>query len=466
MGSTNPPGSRPALLRTETLGALAMGVLFGLALFFASEGVDLSAGFGRAVINIAAVLLFVLVVAVAARSAEIAGSAFAAMAVALMPLAPGTVAVMTVLAYLTPATREVALAFGVSVTLVLWAAVAFMLRRFASARLANARVANELAERADHLHEKYKAICEGKTGLAETRIIACGDAATHIGALRNALGTGASHPGGGLSWVSGTGYIDLWARVHRAEESLLRVASTADVRGESLRDRLRLAESSVGNRTELVAVLNSVAPLASPPADYDDGARAELCLVRQEINDYRDSRRDGLVRARGRLTQTLVFTGLTAYLLLVLAVLLDVGPKIIAVASAFYLVGAVVGLFALLRDEGKLDSAVEDYGLSSVRMVHVPLVSGLAAVAGVVLIAAGGPLINVATGQATDAAVNALLLQKVFELDGLAGRLVWAAAFGLTPGLLIDSLKGQAERYKSDLKFSEATDGKPATPTK
>jgi hypothetical protein len=438
----------------------AMGVLFGLALFFAAEGLTVFTGSGRAVMNIAAILVFVLLVGVAARSNAIATSAFPAMFVALAALAPGAVAVTTVVAYLTPTARGMALPFGVFVAAALWVAVAFMLRRFATARLANARIANELRERLVDLQAQHATTCVRKPGGAQARTIACIDAAKHIGALVNALGNSESDGSAGVSWVTGHGYMDLWARVHRAEEALLRVAPTELVRAEGLRDRLRLAESTVGNRKELLAVLDRVAPLAPPPMSYDDGARAELALVRQEVNDYRDSRRDGIVRARGRLTRTLVFSGLTAYLLLVLAILCAVEPRMMAVASAYYLVAAVVGLFALLREEGKLDSAVEDYGLSATRMLHVPLVSGLAGVAGVVFIAAIPPVIAAVAGQAPDTE-SALLIRAVFDVEGIAGRLVTAAVFGLTPGLLIDSLHAQAERLKNDLKFSEATDGKP-----
>ena len=48
-------------------------------------------------------------------------------------------------------------------------------------------------------------------------------------------------------------------------------------------------------------------------------------------------------------------------------------------------------------------------------------------------------------------------LEDIFDLrKNLIGLLV-AAVFGLTPGLLFDRLQQQSEKYKADLKSSEAT---------
>jgi hypothetical protein len=50
-------------------------------------------------------------------------------------------------------------------------------------------------------------------------------------------------------------------------------------------------------------------------------------------------------------------------------------------------------------------------------------------------------------------------LDNIFDLDkNLIGLLV-AAVFGLTPGLLFDRLQQQADKYKADLKSSQATEG-------
>jgi hypothetical protein len=50
-------------------------------------------------------------------------------------------------------------------------------------------------------------------------------------------------------------------------------------------------------------------------------------------------------------------------------------------------------------------------------------------------------------------------LVKIFDLDeNLIGLLV-AAVFGLTPGLLFERLQQQADKFKADLKSSQATEG-------
>ncbi len=76
-------------------------------------------------------------------------------------------------------------------------------------------------------------------------------------------------------------------------------------------------------------------------------------------------------------------------------------------AIAYFLIGAPVGLFNRLYLDASTETAVEDYGLSAARLLHTPLLCGLAAV------------------------------------------------FGLTPSALISRLQSEAEKYKSDLKSSE-----------
>jgi hypothetical protein len=95
-----------------------------------------------------------------------------------------------------------------------------------------------------------------------------------------------------------------------------------------------------------------------------------------------------LIRARNRLIWTMLAVGVTTYLLLSLALVAGVAVTYIQTAAILYLVGAIVGLFNRLRIEAGQSSAVEDFGLSQARLVVTPLVSGLAAVAGVYLIAA------------------------------------------------------------------------------
>jgi len=68
--------------------------------------------------------------------------------------------------------------------------------------------------------------------------------------------------------------------------------------------------------------------------------------------------------------------------LLGVALLADVSQTALKAALAFYLVGATVGLFRHLRNASARDAIIEDdYGLSTVRLLQLPLFSGIAGVA-------------------------------------------------------------------------------------
>jgi len=156
------------------------------------------------------------------------------------------------------------------------------------------------------------------------------------------------------------------------------------------------------------ASTSSVAGLAPPFHPPDDLiARRLIRQVRRAINEYRDDRRLALVRARNQLLKTIILTALVTYLLVALAVLSGVPRPAFTSAIACFLIGATVGLFNRLYLDASTETAVEDYGLSAARLLHTPLLCGLAAV------------------------------------------------FGLTPSALISRLQSEAEKYKSDLKSSE-----------
>ena len=196
------------------------------------------------------------------------------------------------------------------------------------------------------------------------------------------------------------------------------------------------------------------------------------------------------MRGKNHLAAVGMLTGVTAYALLMLAVLVRAPSDGILAASAFYLVGAVVGLFDQLRlsSRGRTPTE-EDYGLERARLVYAPILSGLAAVGGVAITAlmyatvSGSLIVYQATptptsgasvtptpvttetsndqGQGNANGANAVALQSpsinnVFDLDNNQFGLVLAAVFGLTPGLLVSRLQGQADRIKADLQSTTA----------
>ena len=193
-------------------------------------------------------------------------------------------------------------------------------------------------------------------------------------------------------------------------------------------------------------------------ADVDEMvARGVIREVRFAINEFRDGAWDGLVRVRNRLLRTILVAGVVGVLLLDLAVLSNVPSFNLISAIVFFLVGALVGLFNRLRIEAGTSQAVEDFGLFEARLLHTPLLSGLAAVGGVFLTAIL-PVVSsiVATGSNTTPA-ELKPLTDVFDISKNQVGLLVAAVFGLAPNSILTILKDQSDRYKRDLAQSSAT---------
>jgi hypothetical protein len=184
-----------------------------------------------------------------------------------------------------------------------------------------------------------------------------------------------------------------------------------------------------------------------PPRSTSE-ATALVRTVRRTVNEFRDDRRAGLVRARNQLLLTMTITGATAYALLWVAIAAGAQKPAITATLAFYLVGAMVGLFNRLYTEASTDAGVDDYGLSMTRVFVAPLLSGVAAVLGVVFVAVAA--------SATQQAATGEMLVETFNVNSKPLNLLTAALFGLTPGLLLDRLQQRTEGFKRDLKSSEA----------
>ena len=113
--------------------------------------------------------------------------------------------------------------------------------------------------------------------------------------------------------------------------------------------------------------------------------RSILREVRHALNEFRDSRWEAIVRVRNQFVCTMILTGLTMYVLLEFTILAGVPQAAIIAATAFYLVGALVGLFGRLYNESQTSNSIDDYRLALARTVATPLFSGIAAVGGVML---------------------------------------------------------------------------------
>jgi hypothetical protein len=183
-------------------------------------------------------------------------------------------------------------------------------------------------------------------------------------------------------------------------------------------------------------------------------AREALREVRFAINDYRDDIMDRFALGRNKLIWTFLAVALTTYALLGLGLLIGVPKPVVVSVSALYLVASVVGLFNRLRIESTRSSTVEDYGLYLARLVTGALLSGLAGVAGVYLVAQAPAFLGPLTADTT-ATTPALDLTAIYDLTRNQLALLVAAAFGLAPGALTAQLQQQVDRLERDLQRSE-----------
>lgn len=183
-------------------------------------------------------------------------------------------------------------------------------------------------------------------------------------------------------------------------------------------------------------------------------ARLTIREIRQTLNEFRDHQWEGLIRARNRLMSGIFVTGLVTFLLLCIALLSassgssgsQSGHALLA-AAAFYVVGAIAGLFGTIYRESTMSSGVDDYGLSLARLIGTPMLSGLAGVGGAFLY-------SVLILQTTPSA--SLTISSIFTLSRL-DYLIAAIIFGFAPNLIIKGLAQQSNKYISALQSSKAS---------
>ena len=109
--------------------------------------------------------------------------------------------------------------------------------------------------------------------------------------------------------------------------------------------------------------------------------------VRAAVSEFRDSRREAIVRARNRLFATVIFSGISGYTFLFLAILSGAwktrdrcGVRLLPCRRG----GRARQATAVCGD--RRAAAQDDYGLGIVRLIQTPLLAGLAAIGGVVLV--------------------------------------------------------------------------------
>ena len=393
---------------------------------------------------------------------------------AIAPLIPGLAAIAVVGTYLVapPGNGVAAVVVGSEIAAAIAIIGAIPLRMLATVRVAQTRTYWELRRRSEQLCCRLRAAERGLAAADWTtqKRMAAAEANKQLAEVTRALLRPPSRSQtNGLEWVSAMGYVSLWRRVDRAEEALIDIEPRELVLSDALHDKLRLAGAGI-KKDQLepaldaaVKMLDATAfdqyftpeagPLPIPdgspraPSDDEQLARAILREIRHGLNAYVEDAMEGIVRARNRLWRAILLTATVTFLLVGLAIINNVPEQQLIGASVFFLVAAIVGLFNRLRLQANADSAVEDFNLFEARLVHTPLISGVAGVAGVILVA----IAPAASGQSPSS------IGAVFELStNSLGLLAVAAAFGLAPDRVIGPLQDQTEKLKGQIKAGKA----------
>jgi hypothetical protein len=328
----------------------------------------------------------------------------------------------------------------------------------------------EIRDRVGTLDALLPVICPGgepvfcEQGAADACHAACADATMRRNFIAAELD---SH---GARWVMGSGYIDLYRQLHAAEAALFLVRPAQEVVASGYYDSLRLdGAAEIPNWKTLQETVRKALPLvggaeaalltgtpaeaagsgdATPPtAEQRILGRVVLRDVRQTISEFRDGERAKLVRTRNQLAWTGTITAIAAFALLGLAILSSARPEAVVTGVAYYVIGAAVGLFNQLRNDWNGASGKDDLGFHRARLFYTPVLSGLAAVGGVAIVA----LLHESVDFGDVASTHARTLEDLLDVKTFSLGLVIAAVFGLTPDLLVDRLQHKADEYRAGL---------------
>lgn len=265
----------------------------------------------------------------------------------------------------------------------------------------------------------------------------------------------------GPQWITGGGFIDSSRGVHKVEADLLDLANARKLLEVAQTDWFRLTGSEIpdSNRQALLKdlqePLNTLRAQASgPDADKPPTSAATAIAVkqvRQALNDYRDSSREGLSRLRIHSLDAAAVAGTLVYLLLVSVRAYD-SLKPLSSGIAFFLVGALVGLLSSLQALSQMSAAIDDFGLASARLITHPILSGLAGVGGVLVISLLGAV-----------GVQQAGLGQIFDVVNRPVGLVVAAAFGVAPAVLLGGFNSLAQRYAGGLSSTQPASTTPGS---
>ncbi len=350
---------------------------------------------------------------------------------------------------------------GTGSTLILWAILALLCHRYTAVHRANEKSYYALLNHLSSLNYYLDTLPTDKT--------------KEVLQYRDAIYLTLKQPT--ISWIVGNGYIELWDFMYRAEEALITIAPQEKVIADAVYDEMRLNDSKIVSSEEWVNKLRSAVHVLDPDAvsylkpavgtqspiaaagtqqqapvinqvrnaetQQQIEARSVLRVVRKTINDFNTKCWDALISARNQLYSTMILVGLTVFVLMALAIILHVNLLHLEAATFYAFIGGLAGLIGRLSIESQSNKMVDDYRLSLARLLATPLLSGLAAVLGVMIIA-----------KSTD-------LNAIYNFNiSLVPSLIIAATFGLTPNLLINQLQKRSDEYKGNLQSTQPTSGK------
>lgn len=404
-----------------------------------------------------------------------------------LPVVPAAAALSTAVLYLEdwpyPGNHGVQLAVGLGFAVPVWLALTLLGGGdLLAVETASAASYEELRGRVLRLQAQFERLATSghdAAAVADARPLVEDLAADFV-----AVPAGSSRRGSPYRWLLGHGYVNAWRHVDAAEDLLLRAEAKQVVYATAVANEDR---GTAPARSE-TALAHALAPLvhaggADGDGTWSIGRSRRSTPVRRSWSAYEHEAIDlsddewvrravsdetaaihkkqndtwlQLVNLRNRLFQVLIVATVLIYAIVVLAVLRGASDVALIAAGAFFLVGAVVGVFnELYATSRRSRGIVFDYGLANVRALVTPVVSGIAAVGGVLITNYAGSFLVVGA----DAQVPPL--GHVFSLQGYGMGIVVAAIFGLTPGLLLQRLRERTDAYKDEIEqLSAATPGK------
>ncbi len=206
-----------------------------------------------------------IIICLRAYGAALVGS------VAIVPILVSAVTIGFYLTEVPPFTQTTpvwyAVAFGALYTYIAWLVIAALCSPLTAGRLMNATSYGLLKSRLNQLESRLDEIdAEGKTkNWAEYQVVALREARDKIEDLKSYLHR---YPVG-LPWVLGLGYVDVWSRLHRAEEALIEVEPLEMLVRGALHDKLSIQDSQISSRDELLQKLRQAVKELNPAMESD-----------------------------------------------------------------------------------------------------------------------------------------------------------------------------------------------------